>query len=102
MGMGTMGSANTESAKSLGNSGMGSKDTETDHKPHSKDRELREGREGRSGPPNRLPGDWDCPKCGDLVFARNSACRICGTPKPDPNAPIASDTWRPDSWRDSA
>lgn len=27
------------------------------------------------------PGDWNCPNCGDLVFARNPACRRCGTPK---------------------
>merc|ERR1719356_1506881 len=23
-------------------------------------------------------GDWTCPKCGDLVFARNTGCRKCG------------------------
>lgn len=27
-------------------------------------------------------GDWNCPNCGDLVFASRDACR-CGTPKPD-------------------
>lgn len=27
-------------------------------------------------------GDWFCPKCGDLQFARNSSCRKCSTPKP--------------------
>lgn len=30
----------------------------------------------------RRPGDWDCPKCNDLQFARNPTCRQCGTPKP--------------------
>merc|ERR1719183_1403455 len=30
------------------------------------------------------PGDWYCPACGDLQFARNSTCRKCGTPNPDP------------------
>lgn len=25
------------------------------------------------------PGDWRCPKCQDHVFARNDACRRCGT-----------------------
>lgn len=28
------------------------------------------------------PGDWQCPNCGDLVFARNAACRRCGTLQP--------------------
>mmetsp|Transcript_109354 Transcript_109354/g.314944 ORF Transcript_109354/g.314944 Transcript_109354/m.314944 type:complete len:353 (-) Transcript_109354:89-1147(-) len=27
-------------------------------------------------------GDWNCPSCSDLQFARNSSCRRCGTPKP--------------------
>jgi len=26
--------------------------------------------------------DWHCPKCGDLVFARNNACRQCGAERP--------------------
>jgi len=29
------------------------------------------------------PGDWNCPSCGDLQFARNAACRRCGEAKPD-------------------
>lgn len=29
------------------------------------------------------PGDWNCPNCSDLQFARNTACRRCGTAKPD-------------------
>lgn len=28
-------------------------------------------------------GDWNCPKCGDLQFARNTQCRQCGEPKAD-------------------
>eukprot|EP00439_Symbiodinium_sp_Y106_P071921 s2852_g13.t1 len=28
------------------------------------------------------PGDWNCPTCNDLQFARNSSCRRCGGPKP--------------------
>lgn len=30
----------------------------------------------------QMPGDWTCPSCGDNVFARNMACRQCGTQKP--------------------
>eukprot|EP00931_Biecheleriopsis_adriatica_P067361 TRINITY_DN41512_c0_g1_i1.p1 TRINITY_DN41512_c0_g1~~TRINITY_DN41512_c0_g1_i1.p1 ORF type:complete len:261 (-),score=35.09 TRINITY_DN41512_c0_g1_i1:53-784(-) len=29
-----------------------------------------------------LPGDWNCPSCGDHQFGRNTSCRKCGTPKP--------------------
>eukprot|EP00928_Gymnodinium_smaydae_P057766 TRINITY_DN4098_c0_g1_i2.p1 TRINITY_DN4098_c0_g1~~TRINITY_DN4098_c0_g1_i2.p1 ORF type:complete len:476 (+),score=50.51 TRINITY_DN4098_c0_g1_i2:127-1554(+) len=29
------------------------------------------------------PGDWHCPACNDLQFARNPVCRQCGEPKPD-------------------
>lgn len=28
------------------------------------------------------PGDWNCPECNDLQFARNAQCRKCGCPKP--------------------
>lgn len=28
-------------------------------------------------------GDWYCPKCADFQFGRNSACRMCGEPKPE-------------------
>lgn len=28
------------------------------------------------------PGDWHCPACGDLQFARNPTCRKCGAAKP--------------------
>merc|ERR1719350_2477245 len=31
----------------------------------------------------QMPGDWSCPACGDLQFARNSVCRMCSTPKPE-------------------
>jgi len=36
------------------------------------------------------PGDWYCPGCGDLQFARNKACRKCQTPNPDPAASQAA------------
>jgi len=29
------------------------------------------------------PGDWICPGCGDHVFASKSACKMCGTPRPE-------------------
>lgn len=41
-----------------------------------------------AAPSGGKPGDWICPNCGDLVFARNSACRKCGTPKSEP-APMS-------------
>eukprot|EP00929_Paragymnodinium_shiwhaense_P035886 TRINITY_DN19311_c4_g1_i1.p1 TRINITY_DN19311_c4_g1~~TRINITY_DN19311_c4_g1_i1.p1 ORF type:complete len:542 (-),score=86.28 TRINITY_DN19311_c4_g1_i1:358-1983(-) len=33
--------------------------------------------------PQMLPGDWICSCCGDLVFARNAACRRCGAERDD-------------------
>jgi len=30
----------------------------------------------------RKPDDWDCPKCNDHQFARNTHCRKCGGAKP--------------------
>merc|ERR1719240_2082158 len=38
--------------------------------------------DGSYDPSRAKPGDWNCPNCGDQNFARNSACRMCGTPKP--------------------
>jgi len=37
------------------------------------------GKVGKGG----KPGDWHCPSCGDLQFARNQECRKCNTPRPD-------------------
>lgn len=32
-------------------------------------------------PPQDIkPGDWQCLECNDWQFARNTACRLCGTP----------------------
>jgi predicted RNA-binding Zn-ribbon protein involved in translation (DUF1610 family) len=36
------------------------------------------------------PGDWYCPSCGDMQYARNLQCRKCGTPAPDPEAAKAA------------
>merc|ERR1719434_531590 len=30
----------------------------------------------------QLPGDWHCPQCNDLQFARNKQCRMCGAERP--------------------
>jgi len=37
---------------------------------------------GAGGGTDMRPGDWTCPACFDLQFARNAACRRCGTPRP--------------------
>ncbi|CAK0826617.1 unnamed protein product, partial [Prorocentrum cordatum] len=39
---------------------------------------------------NKKSGDWNCPACGDLQFARNTQCRKCGTPNPNPEAAAAA------------
>lgn len=39
---------------------------------------------------NMKPGDWYCPGCNDLQFARNVKCRKCGTANPDPAASEAA------------
>ena len=31
-------------------------------------------------PPKFKAGDWYCSQCGDLQFARNMFCRMCGAP----------------------
>lgn len=52
-------------------------------------KELQEAlRPGGSMPAEAQPGDWLCPSCNDLQFARNLTCRMCGAPKPDGDAPV--------------
>lgn len=46
--------------------------------------EAKEARESKAS--QEKPGDWYCPNCGDLQFARNTVCRQCKTPNPDPDA----------------
>merc|ERR1719223_769895 len=45
------------------------------------------------------PGDWFCPGCNDLQFAKNKKCRKCGTPNPDPEGSLeaasTSETYKP-------
>ncbi|CAE8718558.1 unnamed protein product [Polarella glacialis] len=36
---------------------------------------------GGGGGQESRPGDWDCPKCGAMVFASKSECFKCGEPK---------------------
>lgn len=45
------------------------------------------GMEGGRGSHHQPPmaGDWFCPGCGDLQFARNLECRRCRTPNPAPD-----------------
>lgn len=51
------------------------------------------------------PGDWSCPSCGDLQFARNETCRRCGTQRSEEDALAAKAalealalTMRPGDW----
>merc|ERR1719416_381140 len=37
---------------------------------------------GFAGGGDSRPGDWTCPKCFDLQFARNLNCRKCNEPRP--------------------
>lgn len=43
------------------------------------------------------PGDWECPSCGDLQFARNMACRKCNAPRPE-GAGGSSQVAQPGDW----
>lgn len=46
-------------------------------------RQEEKGKGGSKGTlPAAKPGDWYCPTCDDLQFARNATCRRCGTPNP--------------------
>jgi len=45
---------------------------------------------GGSRMPHEKPGDWYCPQCNDLQFARNASCRKCGEPNPNPEASMAA------------
>mmetsp|Transcript_127604 Transcript_127604/g.234843 ORF Transcript_127604/g.234843 Transcript_127604/m.234843 type:complete len:676 (+) Transcript_127604:96-2123(+) len=45
----------------------------------------RRGGGGGGGGQESRPGDWDCPECGAMNFARRSSCFKCQAPKPLPN-----------------
>eukprot|EP00929_Paragymnodinium_shiwhaense_P098227 TRINITY_DN5973_c0_g1_i1.p1 TRINITY_DN5973_c0_g1~~TRINITY_DN5973_c0_g1_i1.p1 ORF type:complete len:114 (-),score=24.59 TRINITY_DN5973_c0_g1_i1:109-450(-) len=40
------------------------------------------GDKGKGGGKSMKPGDWECPKCGGMVFASKSSCFKCGASKP--------------------
>lgn len=59
------------------------------------------GKGGKGG--DMKPGDWICPNCGDHVFARNAACRQCGTAKPaNAGLDAGSRSWSPPSLKAGA
>lgn len=39
----------------------------------------------------KLPGDWECPKCGELQFCGRVFCRSCGLTQQDAHAHAAAD-----------
>lgn len=41
------------------------------------------GGKGAFGDQAGKPTSWKCPNCNELVFARNSECKSCGTPRPE-------------------
>lgn len=41
------------------------------------------GGKGNGGDADMMPGDWNCPNCGDHQFAKNATCRQCGAPNPN-------------------
>lgn len=49
---------------------------------------------GGWAPPKQKVGDWPCPACGDLQFARNTHCRRCGAEKP-PGAEVQAEEYKP-------
>jgi len=47
-------------------------------------------RKSGQGNPEPQSGDWHCPNCNDLQFARNVRCRSCDEPRPDNAAEVRS------------
>lgn len=47
---------------------------------------------------NRNPNDWECPQCGDHVFASRANCRKCSTPRPGGGTFTASFHKHPNDW----
>jgi predicted RNA-binding Zn-ribbon protein involved in translation (DUF1610 family) len=58
---------------------------------------MEAGKEAGYGGAMEKPGDWYCPNCGDLQFARNQQCRKCGTANPDPEGSAALSQTRPNN-----
>eukprot|EP00929_Paragymnodinium_shiwhaense_P004849 TRINITY_DN106077_c0_g1_i1.p1 TRINITY_DN106077_c0_g1~~TRINITY_DN106077_c0_g1_i1.p1 ORF type:complete len:393 (+),score=46.61 TRINITY_DN106077_c0_g1_i1:127-1179(+) len=56
---------------------------------------------GKSGAVIGRPGDWTCPGCKDLQFARNLKCRRCGTLQPvAPSKPPPLTQGQQAAWKD--
>lgn len=58
--------------------------------PESSKAAMEAGIASGTGGNTEKPGDWWCPACGDLQFAKNAQCRKCGAPNPDPEGSLAA------------
>eukprot|EP00930_Biecheleria_cincta_P100311 TRINITY_DN91948_c0_g1_i1.p1 TRINITY_DN91948_c0_g1~~TRINITY_DN91948_c0_g1_i1.p1 ORF type:complete len:602 (+),score=109.74 TRINITY_DN91948_c0_g1_i1:35-1807(+) len=63
--------------KGQSNRGRGRGKKDEDQEWQEEDEEEGDADEEQKEDDNRRPGDWDCPECGMLVFARHDTCPDC-------------------------
>ncbi|CAK0879864.1 unnamed protein product [Prorocentrum cordatum] len=72
----------TSSARWRMNDMAGDVQAQVDHVPHRNSVKQTNAKLERRADGIHQEGDWYCPACGDHQFAKNTACRSCGTEKP--------------------